>query len=208
MQLQGLQDMLTMGYAEATDNSSSEPMFEDLGRLHIKEGEALLLQHARSCIGQTKINRICEALTRFHFGERGQGSSFLPISLQKPKTSFLGSLAVNANRASMFGLYKEHVGYGGSCDRYPWSAFRGQEGYPGPWKLNKMIESPLLEDIDADELVHLLYTYAVLFQSEMELRGFQLELSLGGPTQTYTFESNGQALTFLVTVTAVQHLSQ
>lgn len=203
MQLQGLQDMLTMGYAEATDNSSSEPMFEDLGRLHIKEGEALLLQHARSCVGQTKINRICEALARFHFGERGQGFNSRATSHQK-----LGSLAVNAKQTSAFGFYKEHVGYGGSCARYPWSAFKGPDGYSGPWKLSRMTESPLLEDIDADELVHLLYTYAVLFQSEMELRGFQLKLLPEGPTRSYTFEYDGEALRFSVTVTAVQHLSQ
>lgn len=168
--------MLRLGYMDAADNSDSKLTFETLGRLHIQEGKAVLLQHARLYVGQKKISRICEALTRFYFGERGQGSSAPVSSAWKQHICLFGSLAANARHISSFTLYKEYVGYGGRSARYPWSALVDGEGYPGPWRLSNISQAPLLVDIDADELVHLLYTYATLFQTEMALRELKLTL--------------------------------
>ena len=174
--------MLTPGYMDASDNSDGKLTFEALGKLHIQEGKAMLLQHARLQVGQKKINRICEALTRFHLGERGKGSS-APVGLaSKQHVCLFGSLAANAPCISECTLYKEHSGYGAGSARYPWSALVTGEGYPGPWKLCNIYKSPLLVDIDADELVHLLYTYALLFQTEMALRGLQLSLKSPEPS--------------------------
>lgn len=170
--------MLTLGHTDVSDSIGSKPTYEDLGKLHIKEGELLLQQHARAQIGPCKLNRICEVLTRFYFGERGQTSSRPALSGQKEDIPLFGRISADAARTSAFTLYKEYVGYGGKSAslRYPWSALGNHDGYAGFWRLSCWSQSPKLVDIDADELVHLLYTYAVLFQTEMELRGLKLAL--------------------------------
>lgn len=175
LQLQGLLDMLSLGHVEGDEPSPSKLSFTDLGRLHISEGRALLLADARARVGQWKLYRICEALTRFHFGERGISSQHARSDhRQSPNTNLFTSLTADLRHVSAFSLHKEYLGHQTETMGYPWSALSEPEGYSGSWKLADIAKSPSLVEIDADEFVHLVYTYAALFQTEMEARGLRL----------------------------------
>lgn len=186
-------------------NDDSDLTFECLGRLHINHGDALLQQHARAQIQPHKLQNISEALTRFYFGERGQSSSTPAATQQEKKLRLFGQLSANARVKAAFTLYKEHIGYGGQLVRYPWSTLMSHKGYADSWRLANISQSPLLVDIDADELVHLLYTYAVVFQTEMERRGLKLSLQCPEPRAIREGSAllQSEHLRFSVTLSAI-----
>lgn len=175
--------MLSLGHVEDGAPSPSKLSFADLGKLHISEGQALLMAEARARIGHAKLRRICDALTRFHFGERGTGSSIgahsaMANHAHTQSAHLFTSLTADVRPDSVFHLHKQYVGYGGETVGYTWSAIVEPAGYSGCWKLDDIAKSPSLVDIDADEFVHLVYTFAALFQAEMEARGLQLKTSI------------------------------
>lgn len=154
-QLQGLQEALSQGHSEG------QLSFDELGRVHIGEAQAMLHEHAKKRIGHGKFHRICEAFTRFHLGERcNQGG--------KADEGLTASLVKGAETRSCFTCLL-HIS---DKPNLAWSAMRET----GCWVLKDLTPSPCLGDLDVGEVVHLLYSYAALFQAEMEARGLKLQL--------------------------------
>ena len=163
---------------EHSQISSAASLFDAIGNLSVEEGQALLLEHARQFIGPAKVHRICAALIRFYFGDRGHSTGSDDVI----NDDVLFRLKPHAEGKVSCTLHKQSV----NGDAWtPWEAVdcAPQVLHNDTWVvLDDPRNDGAMDLVTAlgmswEEVMHTLTKYAGLFQHEMQLRGLALSMN-------------------------------
>ena len=192
LQLAGLQEMLAPNHGQI---SSAASLFGAIGNLSITEGQTLLLDHARQFLGPAKVHKICAALMRFYFGDRGHSAGSDDVI----NDDVLFRLKPHAEGKVSCTLHK-HNDTGD--ESRSWEAVDCAHHvvsvrHDDAWVvLNDPNNDSAIDLVAAlgmgwEEVMHTLTKFAGLFQHEMQLRGLALsmntEIKQGCGQQDWTF---------------------
>ena len=174
VQLHELQDLMTSAHSHAETSSDGSSVYDDIGNSTLEEAHLLVAEHVKNCIGPAKVHRVCAALMRLYFGDRGQGAG--------------DALAPNDDIMSVWNL---DFGARRTC------TFVSSKEWGSPWELPTYNEYGIRGVVPMEEIVGMsgtdfrkvLINYVGLFRHEMRKRGLHLTLDTP-PSSSFPFSSD------------------